>query len=160
MGKSEYPEKKTISRKLARFVLFRPIKKRSFNLLCVLALFFQNAGSQLCFRFFFKCYDIQWNFCRSICFELRFDFCQPRGPSLDYRLLKLLSVVVVVVLVVVVVVWGVCAFTWVHKVEDTVGTRSNVTLRHTINEEFRDLKTHKINFRVQWSLSFKQYFRR
>ena len=30
------------------FVLFRLIKKRSFNLLCVLDLFFQNAGSQLC----------------------------------------------------------------------------------------------------------------
>ena len=33
----------------------RPIKKRSFNLLCVLDFFFffQNAGSQICIRFFF-----------------------------------------------------------------------------------------------------------
>ena len=28
-------------------------QKRSFNLLCVLDLFFQKAGRQLCFRFFF-----------------------------------------------------------------------------------------------------------
>ena len=40
--------------KFARLVLFRPFKKRSFNLLCVLDLFFfQNTGSQLCFRLFF-----------------------------------------------------------------------------------------------------------
>ena len=44
--------KRGFPRKFARFALFRQIKKRSFNLLCVLDLF-QNAGSQLCFRFFF-----------------------------------------------------------------------------------------------------------
>ena len=56
-------------RKFTRFVLFRPIKKRSFNLLCVLGLFFfvffQNAGSQLCFRFFppisFRPLDRVWS---------------------------------------------------------------------------------------------------
>ena len=45
-------KRRWIHRKFARFVLFHPIKKRSFNLLCVLYLFFHNGGSQLCFRFF------------------------------------------------------------------------------------------------------------
>ena len=44
--------KRGLPRKLARFVLFRPVKKHSFNLLCVLDLFFQNSGSKLCLRFF------------------------------------------------------------------------------------------------------------
>ena len=45
--------KKRTSRKFAHFVLFRPIKKRSFYLLCVLDLFFSlNVGCQHCFRFF------------------------------------------------------------------------------------------------------------
>ena len=34
--------KRELPRKFARFVLFRPIKKRSFNLLCVLVLFFRT----------------------------------------------------------------------------------------------------------------------
>ena len=34
--------------------LLLPERQRSFNLLCVLDLFFQNAGSQLCLRFFLK----------------------------------------------------------------------------------------------------------
>ena len=38
----------------ARFVLLRPVKKHSFNLLSVLGIFVQNAGSQLCFSFFFQ----------------------------------------------------------------------------------------------------------
>ena len=38
--------------KCVRFVLFRLIKKRSL-ISCVFWIFFQNAGSQLCFRFFF-----------------------------------------------------------------------------------------------------------
>ena len=42
----------------AMFVLFRLIKKRSFNLLCVLD-FFQNAGSQPCFRFFWSDMEIK-----------------------------------------------------------------------------------------------------
>ena len=44
-----------LSRKFARFVLFRPIKKCSFNFFCVLDpffFFFLKAGSQLCFRFY------------------------------------------------------------------------------------------------------------
>ena len=36
----------------ARDCLDAKRKKRSFNLLCVLDFFFQNAGSRLCFRFF------------------------------------------------------------------------------------------------------------
>ena len=43
----------------ARFVLFRPIKKRSFDLLRVLDHFFQNAGSQLCFRFMYFIFFIK-----------------------------------------------------------------------------------------------------
>ena len=48
--------KRGLPRKFARFVPFCLIKKYSFNLLCVLNLFFffsQNAGSELCFRFVF-----------------------------------------------------------------------------------------------------------
>ena len=43
--------KRGLPQKIAHFVLFRLIKKLSFNLLCVLDLF-QNSGSQFCFRFF------------------------------------------------------------------------------------------------------------
>ena len=43
--------KRGLPRKCARFVLFRSVKKRSFILLCAFDLFFQNAGSQLCFKF-------------------------------------------------------------------------------------------------------------
>ena len=42
--------KRGLPRKFARFILIRPIKRRSFNLLCVLHLFLKNAGSQVCFR--------------------------------------------------------------------------------------------------------------
>ena len=46
-GKGHETEHKTCKKddyieKFARFVLFRPIKKRSFNLLCVLDLFFRT----------------------------------------------------------------------------------------------------------------------
>ena len=46
---------KRLPRKLARFVLFCPFKSVLFILLWVLGLFFfQNAGGQLCFRFFWR----------------------------------------------------------------------------------------------------------
>ena len=46
-------EKKTSLENL-HFVSYCPIKNLPFNLICVLisSFFFQNAGSQLCFRFF------------------------------------------------------------------------------------------------------------
>ena len=45
--------KRLLPRKVARFVLFRPIKKRSFNLLCVLDLFSERWQSTLFKIFFF-----------------------------------------------------------------------------------------------------------
>ena len=42
--------KRGLHRKFAHFVPFHPIKKRTFNLLCALDIFFQNVGSKLCFR--------------------------------------------------------------------------------------------------------------
>ena len=46
--------KRGLPQKFARFVLFYPINKRSFNFLCVLDLLFKNASSQLCLRLLLK----------------------------------------------------------------------------------------------------------
>ena len=45
-------QKRLLHRKFARFILFRPIKTRSFNLLCVLDLFSERWQSTL-FQIFF-----------------------------------------------------------------------------------------------------------
>ena len=47
------PRREKDYRKFARFVLFRLIKKRSFNILCVLDIFFSGRWQSTLLKFFF-----------------------------------------------------------------------------------------------------------
>ena len=47
-------------RKFARFVLCRPTKKRSFNLLCVLDRFFRTLADNSVSVFLFFCFFLNW----------------------------------------------------------------------------------------------------